>query len=338
MGDDIKESWVVSASPHAHSGDSVRSIMQAVVLALVPAGLVAVLGFGWDSVRLMAICIAACVGSEYVARRIMGRDSGIGDWSAVVTGLLLAYNLPPGLPSWMAVLGSVFAIVVGKQIFGGLGYNPFNPALLARVMLLVSFPVYMTTWSLWTIPSPAAGIDAVTSATPLGMLKTALAEGHAAPYVFDGHTAWQFFIGVRNGSIGEVSGLALLLGGIYLVWRRCIYWQVPAFYLGSMALFAAIAHAVDPVRAAGGPLFHVLSGGVILGAFFMATDMVTSPVTKTGMAIFGIGCGIITMVIRIWGGYPEGCSFSILIMNSVTPLINRATRPRVFGAARKTAS
>lgn len=337
MADEVRESWVVSTSPHAHSGDSVRAIMQAVVLSLVPAGFVAFLGFGWDAIRLIVVCIAACVGSEYLTRRAMGRDTGIGDWSAVVTGLLLAYNLPPGLPSWMAILGSVFAIVIGKQVFGGIGYNPFNPALLARVMLLVSFPVQMTTWSEWGIPSPAAGVDAITTATPLGMMKTAIGAGQPAPYAFDGQTAWQFFIGVRNGSIGEVSGLALLLGGIYLLWRRCIYWQIPAFYLGSVAVFAAIAHACNPAHAMGGPLYHVLTGGVILGAFFMATDMVTTPVTKSGMAIFGIGCGVITMVIRLWGGYPEGCSFSILIMNSLTPLINRATRPRVFGAARKTA-
>jgi electron transport complex protein RnfD len=335
MADDATERWVVSASPHAHSGDSVRAIMQAVALSLVPAGIAGIVGFGWDAVRLIVVCVAACVAAEYLARRAMGRECAIGDWSAVVTGLLLAYNLPPGLPSWMAVLGSVFAIVVGKQLFGGLGYNPFNPALLARVMLLVSFPVHMTTWSEWCIPSPAAGVNAITTATPLGMMKTAIGAGQAAPYVFDWQTAWQFFLGVRNGCIGEVSGLALLLGGIFLLWRRCISWHVPVFYLGSMALFAAVVNAVDPVRAMGGPLYHVLTGGVILGAFFMATDMVTTPVTKSGMALFGIGCGVITMIIRLWGGYPEGCSFSILIMNSLTPLINRATRPRVLGAAVK---
>jgi len=333
MSDESTEKWVVSTSPHVHAGDSVPAIMRSVVLALVPAGVVSVFLFGWDSVRLIAVCIAACLASEYAARRVMGRESGIGDWSAVVTGLLLAYNLPPGLPIWMAILGSVFSIVVGKQLFGGIGHNPFNPALLGRVMLLVSFPVAMTTWSPWTIPAPAPGIDAVTTATPLGAVKTALGAGQPLPFAFDGETAWQFFIGIKNGSIGETSGLALLLGGLFLLWRRRIYWQVPVFYLGTVAIFAAILHASDPARHLPA-LFHVLSGGLLIGAFFMATDMVTTPVTRSGMAVFGIGGGMLTMVIRTWGGYPEGVSFAILIMNGLTPLINRATRPRVFGAPR----
>jgi electron transport complex protein RnfD len=334
MSDEANEKWVVSASPHVHAGDSVHAIMQSVVLALLPAGFVAVLLFGWDSIRLIVACVAACVASEYAARRVMGRNAGVGDWSAVVTGLLLAYNLPPGLPTWMAVVGSVFSIVVGKQLFGGIGYNPFNPALLGRVMLLVSFPGAMTTWSPWTMPCPAAGMDAVTTATPLGAIKTALVSAQPAPYVFDGETAWQFFVGIKNGSIGEVSGLALLLGGLLLLWRRRICWQVPAFYVGTVAVLAAVLHASDPAHNMPA-LFHVLAGGLLIGAFFMATDMVTTPVTRSGMAVFGIGCGVLTMVIRRWGGYPEGVSFAILIMNGLTPLINRATRPRVFGAPRE---
>jgi electron transport complex protein RnfD len=331
---DEKHNWTLSASPHAHSGDSVRKIMLSVILALVPAAMMSVYFFGLDALRLTAACIGACVISEWAARKIMGRDSGIGDLSAVVTGLLLAFNLPPGLPTWMAVVGSVFSIVVAKQLFGGIGYNPFNPALIGRIMLLISFPVQMTTWSEWRIPSPAAGVDAVTTATPLGLMKLNLAVSGLKPYEFDWSTAWQFFLGAKNGCIGEVSALALLVGGLYLLYRRCIYWQVPAFYLGTVAVFAMILCRVDPAHNMG-PIYHILSGGVMIGAFFMATDMVTSPVTKTGMAVFGIGCGILTMVIRRWGGYPEGVSFAIVLMNAVTPLINRATRPRVFGVPRK---
>jgi electron transport complex protein RnfD len=301
-----------------------------VILALTPALAMALWLFGWHALRLVTVCTAACVLFEALARRIMRRDPGIGDLSAVVTGLLLACNLPPALPGWMAVVGSAAAIVVAKQLFGGIGYNPFNPALVGRAVLLLSFPVQMTTWSAWRIPAPAPGAEAVTTATPLGLLKTALATTGQMPYAFDAATARQFFLGFRNGCIGEVSGAALLVGAVYLLHRRCIYWQVPACFLGSVALFGAVLARVDPAHNPG-PLFHVLTGGVILGACFMATDMVTSPVTKTGMAVFGAGCGLLTMVIRKWGGYPEGVSFAILIMNALTPLINRATRPRVFG-------
>lgn len=331
MAESTSQLYMASTSPHAHSGDSVPKIMGAVILALVPALAWSVFRFQWDAVRLVLACVGTCVICEWVARRAMARDAGITDLSAVVTGILLAFNLPPALPTWMAALGSVFAIVVAKQLFGGIGYNPFNPALAGRVFLLISFPVHMTTWSPWRIPSPAAGINAITSATPLGLLKTSLSQG-TMPYQFDGATAWQFLLGVKNGCIGEVSGLALLIGAAYLLYRKCIYWQVPAFFIGSVAVIAGILWKVDPAHNLS-PLFHVLSGGVILGAFFMATDMVTSPVTKTGMAIFGAGCGALTMIIRKWGGYPEGVSFAILIMNAVVPLINRGTRPRVFGHA-----
>ena len=320
---------ILSTSPHAHSGASVRRIMLDVIIALLPALAAAIWFFGWDAVRLVAACVGGCVGGEWLARRAMGRDTGIGDLSAVVTGILLAFNLPPALPTWMALVGAVFAIVIAKQVFGGIGYNPFNPALVGRVALLVSFPVFMTTWSSWTIPSPA-GIDAVTSATPLGLLKTTLATTGARPFHFDGATALQFFLGQQNGCIGEVSALAILLGGGYLLLRRCITWHIPAAYLGTVAVFAAVYQIAEPSRAMP-PLFHLLAGGVMLGAVFMATDMVTSPTTRKGMLIFGAGCGILTMVIRLWGGYPEGVSFSILLMNAVTPLINRYTRPRVFG-------
>lgn len=307
--------------------------MGSVIISLMPALAAAVYFFGWDAVRLTAACVAACVASEAITRKLMKRDIGITDLSAVVTGILLAFNLPPSLPTWMAVTGSVFAVVIAKQVFGGLGYNPFNPALAGRVFLLISFPVAMTTWTRWRIPAPR-GVDAVTTATPLGLLKTSLSTGGTVPFAFDGTTAWQFFLGAKNGCIGEVSGLAILIGGAFLLWRRCISWHTPGFFLGAMALFAWILRMVDPATNLP-PLFHILTGGALLGAFFMATDMVTTPVTRSGMAIFGAGCGILTMIIRKWGGYPEGVSFSILIMNALTPLINRATRPRVFGHVRR---
>lgn len=327
--------FIISSSPHIHSGASVKRIMADVIIAMIPAFAVSCWFFGWNAVRLVVVCTVACVVSEWLSRKIMKRDNSIGDLSAIVTGVLLAFNLPPSLPSWMAVAGSCFAIVVAKQIFGGIGYNPFNPALIGRVFLLISFPVQMTTWSLWSIPSPLTGIDAQTTATPLGLVKTSLSAGTGIPFVFDNATAWQFFLGAKNGCIGEVSALAIIVGGIYLLWRKCIYWQVPVSFLGAMAIFSFIANKINPSTNMPS-LFHLLTGGAMLGAWFMATDMVTSPVTKKGMFIFGCGCGILTMVIRKWGGYPEGVSFAILLMNSVTPIINRITRPRTFGHYKKT--
>ncbi len=332
MSGDVSGHFVLSSSPHIHSGDSVRKIMFSVIIAMLPAFVAALYFFRWDALRLTLACVIACALAEALTRKAMKRDFGITDLSAVVTGLLLAFNLPPSLPTWMAVVGSAFAIVIGKQVFGGIGYNPFNPALVGRVFLLVSFPVAMTSWSRWRIPSPGPGVDAVTTATPLGLMKTSLTTSGTVPYVFDGQTAWQFFLGAKNGCIGEVSGLAILFGAAFLLWRRCITWHTPVFFLGSMAVFSQILRLCDPSHNMPA-LFHLLTGGALLGAFFMATDMVTTPVTRVGMMLFGAGCGILTMVIRKWGGYPEGVSFSILIMNGLTPLINRATRPRVFGHA-----
>jgi electron transport complex protein RnfD len=325
---------VVSSSPHAHAGSSVPKIMLTVLVALVPALIASIYFFGMDAVRLVVACVLTCVVSEAACRKLMGRDIGITDASAVLTGLLLAFNLPPALPTWIAVLGSAFSIVIGKQVFGGLGYNPFNPALIGRVFLLVSFTTPMITWSSWQIPTPIAGIEAITQATtqatPLGLVKTTLGTTGHLPFTFDAHTAWEFFRGNKNGCIGETSGLALLIGGLILLTTRVISWQVPVAFLGSVAVFSGILYVADPVTNLS-PLFHLLTGGVLLGAFFMATDMVTTPVTRKGLFIFGLGCGIITMLVRKWGGYPEGVSFAILLMNAVTPLINMATRPRVFG-------
>ena len=333
MNDSVPTLYVVSSSPHAHSGATVQRIMLDVILALIPAFAVACWFSGWNAVRLVVACTLACVVTEHACRKAMGRETGISDLSAVVTGILLAFNLPPSLPTWIAVVGSVFAIAIAKQIFGGIGYNPFNPALAARVMLLVSFPARMTSWSATRLPTQA-GIDALTHATPLGIVKTAVGAGAPLPFDFTPHLALRFLIGDMNGCIGEVSAAALLLGAIYLLLRRCISLHTPVFYIGTVAVIAAVLWAINPT-ANMPPHFHLLAGGLMLGALYMATDMVTSPVTGTGMAVFGIGCGVLTMVIRKWGGYPEGVSFAILLMNSVTPLINRMTRPRVFGTSGK---
>lgn len=330
MSDDA---YIVSTSPHAHEGTSVRRIMLDVVIALLPALAAALCFFGWDALRLTCACVLACVSTEAVCRKAMGRDLAIDDLSAVVTGMLLAFNLPPTLPTWMAVVGSVFAIAIAKQVFGGIGYNPFNPALVGRVALMISFPVAMTRWSMWNVPLPVS-IEACTTATPLGAVKTALRSGQPLPYGFDGGTLGQFFVGNVNGCIGEVSALALVLGGLYLLYRRCISWHTPVCYVATVLVFSAILYTVNPAHNMP-PMFHLLAGGLMLGAIYMATDMVTTPVTRPGMIVFGVGCGVLTMLIRKWGGYPEGVSFSILLMNAVAPLINRATRPRVFGTTRK---
>lgn len=303
-----------------------------VIIALVPAFIAAILMFGWNALRLTLVCVVACVATEALSRKAMRRDLGILDMSAVVTGILLAFNLPPALPSWMAVVGSVFAILIAKQLFGGIGFNPFNPALVGRVALLASFPVAMTTWTEWRIPMPI-GIDAVTTATPLGLAKTSIVSGQPIPYGIDGATILQFLSGRMNGCLGEVSAVALILGGLYLLWRRCITWHIPVTYVATVGIFSAILWVADPAHNLP-PVAHLLTGGLMLGAIYMATDMVTTPVTRKGMLIFGFGCGLLTMVIRKWGGYPEGVSFAILLMNAVTPLLNRATRPRVFGTGR----
>jgi Na+-translocating ferredoxin:NAD+ oxidoreductase subunit D len=333
MGDQEHSEFIVSPSPHAHSGASVRRIMLDVILALLPALGVACWQFGWDAVRLVSTCTLACIATEWACRRAMGRDIGVDDLSAVVTGVLLAMNLPPSLPTGMAILGSVVAIAIAKQVFGGIGYNVFNPALVGRVALTISFPVFMTQWSQWTIPTPAAAIDALTTATPLGLAKTHLAAYGSLPYVFDRPMALQLFLGMQNGCIGEVSAAALLLGALYLLIRRCITWHTPVAYLGTVALFTGVLWVRDPAYALP-PLFHLLAGGLMLGALYMATDMTTTPITRKGQFVFGVGCGVLTVIIRAWGGYPEGVSFAILLMNAFTPLINRAVRPRVFGKRR----
>ncbi len=315
---------VAESSPHLHSAESIPRIMWSVVAALVPATVVGIYLFGMPALRVICVCVAAAVITEWITLRIMKRPNSVADGSAVITGILLALNLPPRAPMWMAIIGSVFAIVIAKQIFGGLGYNPFNPALSARVLLLIAFPEKMTAY--WYKPSPiASGIDAVTAASPLGLLDQGMLAELAKVHLMD------LFLGNINGCIGEVSVAALLLGAAYLLYRKIITWHIPISYIATVAVITGVFWLIDPDKYVS-PAFHVLSGGLMIGAWFMATDMVTSPVTRVGMIIFGVGCGVITAVIRLVpGGFPEGVSFAILLMNAATPLIDRYTRPRVFG-------
>ena len=315
---------ILSSSPHAHAKNSVHSMMRDVILALLPAAGCAVWFFGMRAVWLIATCIAASVVTEAVCRLAMKRENSIGDLSATLTGLLLALNLPPDLPLWMAAVGGVFAIAVAKQAFGGLGYNPFNPALAARAFMLISFTGAMTTWAFprgyeaVEAATTATPVDAVTCATPLALIK----KGDVAQLA----SLKSLLLGNIGGCIGETCAIALLIGAAYLLIRRVITWHIPVSFLATVFIFAFFKGGVPPV-------FHVLSGGAILGACFMATDYVTSPITAKGKIVFGVGCGLLTMCIRSGGGYPEGVSFAILIMNAVTPLINRYTQPKPFGRA-----
>ena len=328
------KNFIVAPAPHAHSGDSVRRNMLLVILALLPAYAVSVLEFGWGALITAAISVAACVLTEWCISRFLLKEQRqtIGDLSAVLTGLLLAFNLPSSLDWWIVLIGAVVAIGVGKMSFGGLGQNPFNPALVGRVFLLISFPSQMTTWPIPNGFDSAimgqAVTDANTGATPLAVLK----HGGDLP------TLWDSLLGAMGGSLGEVCALALILGGIFLIWKRVITWHIPVAVIGTAALFAAISGMCG-----GGPegmctgkfvAYELLSGGLMLGAFFMATDYVTSPMTAVGKLIFGFGIGFIMMVIRQWGNYPEGMSFAILIMNAVVPLINKI-RPIHFGEKKK---
>ena len=312
---------ILSSSPHAHARNSVRAMMRDVILALLPATGCAIWFFGLRAVWLISVCVAATVVTEALCRIAMKRENSVGDLSAVLTGLLLALNLPPDLPLWMAVAGGVFAIAVAKQAFGGLGYNPFNPALAARAFMLISFTGAMTTWSYpagyeAAAMTGATPVEAVTCATPLALIK----KGNVAQL----DMVKNLLFGNAGGCIGETCAVALLIGAAYLLIRKVITWHIPVSFLATVFLFAFFKGGVPPV-------FHVLSGGAILGACFMATDYVTSPITAKGKLVFGVGCGLLTMCIRSGGGYPEGVSFAILIMNAVTPLINRFTQPKPFG-------
>ncbi|WP_432822845.1 RnfABCDGE type electron transport complex subunit D [Trichloromonas sp.] len=323
-----KKPVYISSSPHVHSGETTDKVMRAVIYSLLPASALSIYFFGLPALVLLLLCTVGCVAFEALCQKVMAKPLSIADGSAALTGLLLALNLPPACPWWMALLGSAVAIIVAKQVYGGLGHNPFNPALVARVVLLISFPVQMTTWS---APAPfGSAPDAITMATPLGEWKTAVMLTGKLPESLQaglGH----YFIGNMAGSLGEISALALLLGAAYLFWKKILTWHVPMTYLGTVVILSGLFWLIDPTRYPS-PLFHLLTGGLMLGAFYMATDMVTSPVAPRGMLVFGVGCGVLTVLIRLFGGYPEGVSFAILLMNAATPLIDRFSRPKKFGA------
>ncbi len=311
---------IISPAPHIESEETISKIMYGVIIALIPAMISAVIFFGSRAVLLLATCVITCVLTEYIFQKVRKKEVTIKDGSAIITGILLALVLPPRISPFSAVLGAVVAIALGKQVFGGLGYNIFNPALIGRAFLQATFPVSMTTW---TPPaSPFIGSpDTITTATPLALMKF---ETVMTPH-------WKLFVGYIGGCLGETSALAILLGGLYLLYKDYIEWRIPAAYLGTVLVLGAGFWLANPQKYPD-PLFHLLSGGLMLGAIFMATDLVTSPINPGGCWVFGIGAGVLVVVIRLFGGLPEGVMYSILMMNAVTPLINRATKPKVFGS------
>ncbi len=347
---------VTASSPHVHGAESIPKIMWTVFVCLLPAAAVGVYRFGMDGAIVLATCTGSAIVFEALIRKLAGKDPTVADGSAALTGLLLGMNLPAGCPVYVCLVGSLVAVGLAKAVFGGLGHNPFNPALTARVFLVISFPVAMTTWPL-TIQQVQEGppveyfgsattwmdragnelkqtrantdkVDTVTGATPLPAIKNDHDKGtHSFINYMD------LLLGNQPGCIGEVSALALILGGLVLLLLGYITWHIPLSYLLTVAVIATITHWIDPDRFAG-PLFHWFTGGLMIGVFFMATDYVTSPVYPRGKIIFGVALGVLTMLIRLWGGYPEGVSFSILLMNAATPLIDKVTRPKKYGINR----
>jgi electron transport complex protein RnfD len=321
----------VSHSPHQFGSESVQKIMFRVLIAMVPAFAVSLIFFGLGALVVTGIAVVSCLAFEYLITRFMFKtESTLWDGSAAVTGVLLAFNVPSNLPVWMIVIGSLVAIGVAKMSFGGLGKNPFNPALVGRVFLLISFPVQMTSWPK-AIESRFAYLDATTGATPLAILKEGIKNGQPLSDLMKEVPDYaQMLIGNMGGSLGEISALALILGGLYLIIKKVITWHIPGSILATVVVFTGILWMIDPGKYAD-PLFHLLTGGIMLGAIFMATDMVTSPMTPVGQIIFGVGIGLITCLIRIFGAYPEGVSFAILIMNAFVPLIDKYVKPKRFG-------
>lgn len=309
----------VNSSPHIHSRDLTSKAMWSVCIALIPAAVAGMVIFGIAALKVIFLSIASCIAAEYIIQRSTARKITVLDGSAALTGLLLAFNLSSGVPFWIPLAGGIFAMAICKHPFGGLGANIFNPALAARAFLLASWPHYMTNF-----PRPL-NADAIASATPLAMLK----EGKAESLASMGLTYMDLFLGRRGGCIGEICIIALLIGAAYLLWKRYIWWHTPISFILTLASLSWIFSAHGFFK--GDALFSILSGGVILGAFFMATDYVTTPITKKGQLLFGIGCGLITFIIRRFGGYPEGVSYSILIMNAAVPLIDRHIKPRIYG-------
>jgi RnfABCDGE-type electron transport complex D subunit len=350
MSDAASGSLAPVSSPHAHGGASVARAMFRVQCALAPATLFGFWMFGWPAIFLFLFTVAASLLAEFISQRLRGARGSLWDGSALLTGWLLALSLPPWAPWWIGALGGAVAIILGKQVYGGLGQNLFNPAMVARVALLISFPALMTQWvHPLPIHAPAApgfveGLhitlaapplpDAIASASPLGHIRTELSRGVDPLRAAEAPGAPAFsWSGMRAGSLGETATLLLLAGGLYLLATGVITWHIPVAVLAGIALPAALAHAMDPARHLGAGA-HLMGGASVLGAFFIATDYVTSPGTASGKLIFGIGIGLLTWVIRTWGGYPEGMAFAVLLMNAVTPVIDRYTRPRILGRRR----
>ncbi|MBP7215795.1 MAG: RnfABCDGE type electron transport complex subunit D [Candidatus Omnitrophica bacterium] len=312
----------VTVSPHIRSPETTTRIMWTVFCALLPAGIAGSIIFGLDAVKVIVVAVVTCVVVEGMIQRLTHRTITVKDGSAALTGLLLAYNLSPSVPLWIPLVGGVFAVIIAKYAFGGLGKNIFNPALAARAFLLASWPSHMTSF-----PKPL-GVDAVTSATPLALLK----EGKVASFAELGLSYLDLFLGKRGGCIGEVCILALLIGAAFLLWKKYIWWQTPAGFIVTLGLLSWLFDPAGFLK--GDAFFSILAGGAVLGAFFMATDYVTSPLSGNGQFVFGIGCGALAFIIRRFGGYPEGVSYSILIMNAFVPLIDRYIRPRIYGTKR----
>ncbi|MCT4584972.1 MAG: RnfABCDGE type electron transport complex subunit D [Peptostreptococcaceae bacterium] len=309
---------LISSSPHLRAKEDISTVMRDVVIALLPATIASLYYFRMGALKVILSAVIGAVLSEFAMQKILKKEVTINDWSAVLTGLLLAFNIPASAPIWLPFVGSVFAIVVVKQLFGGLGHNFMNPALAARAMLLASWPVEMTKWV-------TPGADAVTTATPLGIL---MEQGKDAALNLN---IMDLLIGNVGGCIGETSAGLLILGGLYLIYRKVITYTIPAYYIGTVAVLTLLVGGFDFKYM----IFHTVAGGLMIGAFFMATDYASSPVTQKGQIIYAIGCGLMTVAIRVWGGYPEGVSYSILFMNVATPLIEKYTSPRVFGEVSK---
>jgi len=342
-----EEQYVVSSSPHIFGKDNVSKIMWTVSACLAPAGIAGIYIFGIRVLAIIIVSILGAVAAEYAWQKITGKPVTINDGSAFLTGLLLAYNLPPSVPLWLPLVGSFFAIIIAKQLFGGLGFNIFNPALAARGFLLASWPQQMTTWwqpRYWQPVKSILSWDGITKATPLFLMKDLINNGKLegfrefiSRFPSIGKLAWALLWGNRGGCIGETCAILLILGGLYLIYKKYIDWQVPVAYIGTVAVLLPIFYGSKgnimdiPTTV----IFSTLTGGLILGAFYMATDYVTTPSTVKGRVIFAIGCGILTSIIRRWGGLPEGVCYSILIMNAFTPLIDARVRTRVYGVFKK---
>ncbi|MBN1758066.1 MAG: RnfABCDGE type electron transport complex subunit D [Chitinispirillaceae bacterium] len=326
----------LTSSPHLRHPETVTHIMVWVAVALLPACIASVVFFGMKALFLTAVSVIAAVVTEWAVGLLMKRRTSIGDFSAVVTGILVAFNVPPDLPWWMVVIGSVFAIGVAKMAFGGLGANFINPALAGRAFLMANFPSAMTHFTP-TVFGSLSGIDGMSSATPLGEFRTAMANGSFQALDFQ-DALTNLFTGNVGGCIGETSALALLLGGVLLLYKRIISLRIPLIYIGVVFLLSWLFNGTGTLFTSGAiiiPFYQILAGGLFLGAFFMATDMVTSPITPKGKIVFAVGCGVLTFVIRKFGGYPEGVSYSILLMNLFVPLIEQYTRPKIYGEVRR---